>query len=51
MRGEKFGAMTVVGVSERRCVVRGAVAVGAEVCCVAGACSTVGSGEYVGSGV
>jgi hypothetical protein len=36
MRGEKFGAMTVVGVSERR-VVRGAVAVGAEVCCVGSA--------------
>ena len=51
MRGEKFGAITVVGVSERRCVVGGAITVGAGVCCVAGACSTVGSGEYVGSGV
>jgi hypothetical protein len=51
MWGEKFGAMTVVGVSERRCVVRGAVAVGADVCCVAGACSIVGWDEYVGSGV
>ena len=37
MRGEKFGAITVVGVRERRWVVRGAVTVGAEVCCVAGA--------------
>jgi hypothetical protein len=47
--GEKFGDTTVAGVSERRCVVRGAV--GAVLCCMTGACSTVVWRVYVGSGV
>jgi hypothetical protein len=48
--GEKFGALTVVGVSARRVeVLRGVVGAGAWR--VAGACSTVVSGAYVGWGV